>query len=198
MGELGYDAVGLGNHDFNYGLDFLEASLQGAPFPFLCANVVRAGGAAFLPPYAILNRTFKDDAGAGRELRVGVVGFAASRKSWRGTRRTSKGSSRRATSCSPHRRLVPELRAKCDLVVALCHAGIKAGSWDGGRGERRPSPRRRAGHRHHHDGTRASRLSGKGLCRPRRRGRGFRGGSTAYRPSCQGSGGVISASSILP
>lgn len=55
MGELGYDAVGLGNHEFNYGLDFLEASLRGAPFPFLCANVVRAGGAGFLPPYAILN-----------------------------------------------------------------------------------------------------------------------------------------------
>jgi len=55
MDGLDYDAVGLGNHEFNYGLDFLETALQGAPFPFLCANVVRADGSAFLPPYAILN-----------------------------------------------------------------------------------------------------------------------------------------------
>jgi 2',3'-cyclic-nucleotide 2'-phosphodiesterase/3'-nucleotidase len=41
MAELGYDAVGLGNHEFNYGLDFLEAALQGAPVP-LAEHVVRA------------------------------------------------------------------------------------------------------------------------------------------------------------
>jgi 2',3'-cyclic-nucleotide 2'-phosphodiesterase/3'-nucleotidase len=30
------------------------------------------------------------------------------------------------------KRLVPELRAKSDLLIALCHAGIKAGPWTEG------------------------------------------------------------------
>jgi 2',3'-cyclic-nucleotide 2'-phosphodiesterase/3'-nucleotidase len=40
MAELGYDVVGLGNHEFNYGLDFLEAALRGAPVP-LAEHVVQ-------------------------------------------------------------------------------------------------------------------------------------------------------------
>ncbi len=128
MGELGYDAVGLGNHEFNYGLDFLEASLRGAPFPFLCANVVRAGGAGFLPPYAILNRTFKDDAGVGHELRVGVVGFVPPQiMAW--DKAHLEGKLEAGDIVLTAQRLLPELRAKCDLVVALCHAGIKPGPW---------------------------------------------------------------------
>jgi 2',3'-cyclic-nucleotide 2'-phosphodiesterase/3'-nucleotidase len=131
MGELGYDAVGLGNHEFNYGLDFLEASLQGAPFPFLCANVVRADGSAFLPPYAILNRAFKDDAGVGHELRIGVVSFVPPQiMAW--DKAHLEGKLKASDIVLTAKRLVPELRAKCDLLVALCHAGIKAGPWTEG------------------------------------------------------------------
>ncbi|MFA5901935.1 MAG: metallophosphoesterase, partial [Hyphomicrobium sp.] len=75
MGKLGYDAVGLGNHEFNYGLEFLETSLAGAAFPFICANVVRAGGGVFLPPHAILERRVMDTSGAEQMLRIGVIGF---------------------------------------------------------------------------------------------------------------------------
>ncbi len=128
MDALGYDAVGLGNHEFNYGLDFLEASLQGAPFPFLCANIVRAGGDAFLPPYAILNRTLKDDAGVDREFRVGVISFVPPQiMAW--DKAHLEGKIEASDIVLTAKRLVPELRAKCDLLVALCHAGIKAGPW---------------------------------------------------------------------
>ncbi len=131
MGELGYDAVGLGNHEFNYGLDFLEASLQGAPFPFLCANVVRAGGGAFLPPYAILNRTFKDDAGVGHELRIGVISFVPPQiMAW--DKAHLEGKLEASDIVLAAKRLVPELRPRCDLVVALCHTGIKAAPWTEG------------------------------------------------------------------
>ena len=33
MNELGYDAGNLGNHEFNYGLDYLGKVLAGADFP---------------------------------------------------------------------------------------------------------------------------------------------------------------------
>ncbi|MEY8842649.1 bifunctional metallophosphatase/5'-nucleotidase, partial [Cribrihabitans sp. XS_ASV171] len=36
---LGYDAIGLGNHDFNFGLDRLDRMLVQAPCPVLCANL---------------------------------------------------------------------------------------------------------------------------------------------------------------
>lgn len=42
MNTLGFDCSTLGNHEFNYGLDFLDASLGGADFPFVCANIASA------------------------------------------------------------------------------------------------------------------------------------------------------------
>src|SRR5690606_39921128 len=33
MNVLGYDAATLGNHEFNYGLDYLDRALEGADFP---------------------------------------------------------------------------------------------------------------------------------------------------------------------
>ncbi|MFN3623782.1 MAG: bifunctional 2',3'-cyclic-nucleotide 2'-phosphodiesterase/3'-nucleotidase [Hyphomicrobium sp.] len=128
MRELGYDAATLGNHEFNYGLDFLEASLEGASFPFVCANVERAGGAPFLPPHTVLERSFVDDAGAQQTLRIGVIGFVTPQiMVWDKARLTGKLQSGDIVLAA--KRLVPELRARCDIVVALCHSGISANDW---------------------------------------------------------------------
>ena len=128
MAGLGYDAVGLGNHEFNYGLEFLEATFQGAPFPFLCANAKRAGGGAFLPPYAILKRNVKDTAGALHELRIGVISFLPPQiMVWDKTRLEGKIEAQDIVVTA--RRYLPELRAACDVTVALCHAGINTGPW---------------------------------------------------------------------
>ncbi|HEY4203064.1 MAG TPA: metallophosphoesterase, partial [Devosiaceae bacterium] len=40
MNTLGYEMSTLGNHEFNYGLDFLGKSLAGANFPLVCANLI--------------------------------------------------------------------------------------------------------------------------------------------------------------
>jgi 2',3'-cyclic-nucleotide 2'-phosphodiesterase (5'-nucleotidase family) len=37
---LGYDAVTLGNHEFNYGVPFLSSALTDARFPVVSANIV--------------------------------------------------------------------------------------------------------------------------------------------------------------
>ena len=42
MNVLHYDAVTLGNHEFNYGLDFLAGCLEGAEFPFVSANATKS------------------------------------------------------------------------------------------------------------------------------------------------------------
>ncbi|MFK8077418.1 MAG: metallophosphoesterase, partial [Granulosicoccus sp.] len=44
MNLLGYDAANVGNHEFNYGLEFLLKSLSGANFPYVLSNVYAVDG----------------------------------------------------------------------------------------------------------------------------------------------------------
>src|SRR5579863_7845144 len=41
MNVLGYAACAIGNHEFNYGLDFLDRSFAKANFPVVCCNVFK-------------------------------------------------------------------------------------------------------------------------------------------------------------
>ena len=52
MNALGYDAMAVGNHEFNYGLSNIKAARETAKFPWLSANTVLAAGShekAFAP-----------------------------------------------------------------------------------------------------------------------------------------------------
>src|SRR3989442_6326838 len=42
MNLMGYDAVAVGNHDFDFGTGHLKRLRQEATFPFLCTNVRRS------------------------------------------------------------------------------------------------------------------------------------------------------------
>ena len=39
MNAIGYDAVAVGNHEFDYGIDTLRDRIREADFPFLSANI---------------------------------------------------------------------------------------------------------------------------------------------------------------
>jgi 2',3'-cyclic-nucleotide 2'-phosphodiesterase/3'-nucleotidase len=43
LNALGYDAAVFGNHEFNYGLQLLQRAVTDSKFPWLSANIVRAG-----------------------------------------------------------------------------------------------------------------------------------------------------------
>ena len=83
MNLLGYECSTLGNHEFNYGLSFLDKVLAGANFPFVCANLIRGTELAanprddklYLKPYVILDKKIKDGAGAEQPIKIGVIGF---------------------------------------------------------------------------------------------------------------------------
>ncbi|GAA1790868.1 5'-nucleotidase C-terminal domain-containing protein [Agromyces lapidis] len=72
MNALGYDAVALGNHEFNYGLDFLDHWISQMDAPVLAANAVHAGTKVpRYTPYTITTLKVK-----GRPpIRVGVLGL---------------------------------------------------------------------------------------------------------------------------
>jgi 2',3'-cyclic-nucleotide 2'-phosphodiesterase (5'-nucleotidase family) len=65
MNAMEYDAAAIGNHEFNYGVPFLDATIRQAHFPFLAANAVHPDGTHAYPSWTIVQRG---------PVRVGIVG----------------------------------------------------------------------------------------------------------------------------
>lgn len=128
MNAIGYDAATLGNHDFNYGLDFLLDAIAGARFPVVSANLLPGPlappGLTRLPRHALLDRSVTDGAGRRHRLRIGVIGFLPPQIAiW--DRRHLEGRAEGGDIVSAARELVPRMRRDgADLVVALAHSGI--------------------------------------------------------------------------
>jgi len=130
MNALDYAAATLGNHEFNYGLDFLRRSIDGARFPFVCANAVLQKGRGpkddltLYPPFIVLDRQVTDGAGRQHLLRIGVIGLLPPQITiWDATHLRGHLQTRDIIQAARH--FVPLMRrAGADLVVALCHSGI--------------------------------------------------------------------------
>lgn len=130
MNAVGYDAGTLGNHEFNYGIEFMDLVNAGAGFPVVCANVGTALGATPLQdtlhvsPFVILDRMVKDGAGVERALKIGIIGFAPPQiLLW--DRAHLEGRMVARDILEAARAWVPEMRRQgADVVVALSHSGI--------------------------------------------------------------------------
>ena len=55
-GEFGFDAIGLGEWDLNYGLDFLREMIETHHLPFTNANVRDETGNLILPEYLMVEK----------------------------------------------------------------------------------------------------------------------------------------------
>ncbi|OSQ50804.1 bifunctional 2',3'-cyclic-nucleotide 2'-phosphodiesterase/3'-nucleotidase [Marivita geojedonensis] len=132
MNTLGFDGSTLGNHEFNYGLDFLMKALAGADFPVVSANVVKETGATLredttlVPPYVILDRELTDGAGNTHPIRIGLIGFVPPQiMTW--DRRHLEGNVIARDILDAARAYVPQIREDgADIVIALSHSGIGA------------------------------------------------------------------------
>ncbi|MCU9839892.1 metallophosphoesterase [Ruegeria sp. WL0004] len=69
---LGYDAIGLGNHDFNYGLEVLDHTLRQASCPVVCSNAHRLDGPASWVNDLLLRRHLKVS-GTNVPLDIGII-----------------------------------------------------------------------------------------------------------------------------
>lgn len=129
LDALGCDAATPGNHEFNYGLPFLEAAYAGAGFPVVNANVARADGRSLFAPFVILERAL---AGADRPLRIGVTGVVPPQiLLWDKALIGDSLAVRDMVDALAE--TVPAMRAAgADLVVVLCHSGIAPGPRAGG------------------------------------------------------------------
>ncbi|WP_407065181.1 bifunctional 2',3'-cyclic-nucleotide 2'-phosphodiesterase/3'-nucleotidase [Ensifer sp. LC499] len=131
MNVLGYDCGTLGNHEFNYGLDFMFKALNGANFPLVCANLTKGALAAsarqdelFLKPYVILDRKVKDGSGEEHQIRIGLIGFVPPQiMTWDAKHLEGKANARDIVKAAEA--WVPQMREEgADIVIALSHSGI--------------------------------------------------------------------------
>jgi len=130
MNVLGYQGSTLGNHEFNYGLDFLMNTVSGANFPVISANVVREMGASpredvtLVPPYAIFDHQVTDGAGETHDIRIGLIGFVPPQiMNW--DRQHLQGNVQARDIVETARAYVPQMREEgADLIIALSHSGI--------------------------------------------------------------------------
>ncbi|MEC9343128.1 MAG: bifunctional 2',3'-cyclic-nucleotide 2'-phosphodiesterase/3'-nucleotidase [Pseudomonadota bacterium] len=138
MNVLGYDCGTLGNHEFNYGLSFMDKVNAGANFPIVCANLARGTLAAnprddalWLKPYEILSRTVKDGDGNEHQVNVGFIGFVPPQIMVWDSRHLS-GNVMTRDIVEAAKAWVPQMKEDgADIVVALSHSGIDANQSEG-------------------------------------------------------------------
>lgn len=120
---LNYDAIGLGNHDFGFGLQTLDRILSDAPCPVLCSNIARKGSTRSWQETAILERdvTIGDQIAT---VRIGVFSVLPPQVTlWEAHMLGDDVVSHDILETA--RGVCDDLRGRnCDLVVALAHSGL--------------------------------------------------------------------------
>ena len=123
MNRMGYDAVTIGNHEFDFGLEEMARVFRLATFPIVCANYDFTGTPVegLVKPYIIIKR---------HGVRVGVFGLSpkmeglVSAKNCEGVKYLDPAQVALETAT-----MLKEEK-KCDVVICISHLG-----WHSNRGE---------------------------------------------------------------
>ncbi len=124
MNHLAYDAAGLGNHEFDYGVPFLNTALKSASFPVLGTNI-RCPQQRW-QARSILKRRFTDAAGLPHDLRIGLMSLLPEQVvAWNAAHLKGVADTEDIIACAV--KTAKELRRDgADLVICLLHSGISA------------------------------------------------------------------------
>lgn len=111
-----YDAMAVGNHEFNFGEEEMWKAKSESHFPWLAANLKETytSGVKYIQPYVI-----KTISG----IRVGIVGFVTPAvPRWEIPAHYAGYDFEPIVDAA--KRVIPEVRAKSDLVVVIMHSGL--------------------------------------------------------------------------
>ena len=125
LNALDYDVMSLGNHEFNFGLEYLDNVIAGAEFPVLNANVYdETTGKNRFTPYIMLDKEVTDSKGATHKLKIGVIGVVAPGiMRWDGAH--LKGKVRAEDAADTVEKFLPQVKQEgADLVFVIAHSGI--------------------------------------------------------------------------
>lgn len=123
--KLGFEVGTLGNHEFNYGLDYLKRVIETAGMPIVNANVVDPKTGAYIyDPYKIITKTFVDKTGHKTTVKIGVTGIVPPQiLSW--DKANLEGKVLVNDSVEAIKNIIPEMRkAGADITLVLSHSGI--------------------------------------------------------------------------
>ncbi|MCT4782122.1 MULTISPECIES: bifunctional 2',3'-cyclic-nucleotide 2'-phosphodiesterase/3'-nucleotidase [Exiguobacterium] len=133
MAALDFDAVTLGNHEFNFGLEFLYDAMEGSKgkLRFVNSNVKDLEGNPIVSKFnvdgqevQIIERTVTDTDGETHTIKVGVFGVVPPKiMSWDSGNLQGRVTAENIIPSA--REAVSKLKAQgADVVVALAHSGI--------------------------------------------------------------------------
>lgn len=117
MNLLRFDAMAVGNHEFDWGIAVLEEMIRASGFPFLSANVVdgKGEGIAGVKPWVLLKR---------KGLKIAVIGLTTPDTPWITLSKHVEG----LTFLEPEKvlpGLLEEVREKgAAFVIVLSHLGL--------------------------------------------------------------------------
>ncbi|MBI6549022.1 bifunctional 2',3'-cyclic-nucleotide 2'-phosphodiesterase/3'-nucleotidase [Xenorhabdus lircayensis] len=125
MNTMGYTVGNFGNHEFNFGLDYLKQAIAGAKFPYINANIMDAKtGKNYFTPYIIVDTPVKDREGKEHTIKVGYIGFVPPQISiWDKANLDGKVIVNDITKTA--KKFVPQMKKEgADLIIAIPHSGF--------------------------------------------------------------------------
>lgn len=121
MNLMGYDAMTIGNHEFDFGLDNMARLFRMADFPVVCANYDVAGTVleGLVKPYIVLERD---------GMRIGVFGLSPKMEGLVQAEKCEGVVYNEPVAVAQE--VTDRLRTeeKCDVVICLSHLGIRSKS----------------------------------------------------------------------
>ncbi|QIC08065.1 bifunctional 2',3'-cyclic-nucleotide 2'-phosphodiesterase/3'-nucleotidase [Brevibacillus sp. 7WMA2] len=132
MNLLDYEVGNIGNHEFNFGLDYLQASLKGAKFPYVNANIYiddkdnnPDNDKNYFTPYHIFEKKVKDETGKEVTIKIGAIGFAPPQvTAWDKGHLEGKVIAKDIIETA--NKFVPQMKKEgADIIVAIPHSGFE-------------------------------------------------------------------------
>jgi len=131
MNLMKYDVISLGNHEFNYGLDYLNKVIEKTDFPVINSNVYKddhddkeENDENYFKPYHILKKEVVDEAGQKQIVKIGVMGFVPPQiMNW--DKANLEGKVKAKDIVATARIMVKKMQDEgADIIVALAHSGV--------------------------------------------------------------------------
>lgn len=127
LNAMRYTVGGLGNHEFNYGLDFLNRALAGATFPYINANIFDVKtDKPYFRPYIIIDTLVIDRDGKPQHLKIGYISFVPPQvMEWDKNNLSGKVYAKDITETA--KLFVPKIKAEgADVIIAIAHSGLSS------------------------------------------------------------------------
>lgn len=131
MNMMGYDIATLGNHEFNYGLEFLDEVYDDAEFPVINANVYvddkdsnPDNDVNKFTPYKIVDKKVKDENGKTNVIKIGYIGFVPPQiNEWDKANLDGKVITKNIIESAE--KYIPQMQeAGADVIIAMAHSGF--------------------------------------------------------------------------